>query len=127
MSLFGGAMDGLTPHLGASIGGGRKVHGEEEHAANLLLAFSSPDVMRPTVMGMTPLHHRADDFSLDGNGDGNGAGRTKGLDGPDHRGRETRAQGLEEDGWYGARGSDGRPGQAQQGVRGKSARDILEM
>ena len=89
MSLFGGALE-MSP-INAL---GKKVQGEEEQAANVLLAFSSPDVMRPTVYGMTALNKKGDsgdEFTLDG-----------GTRGSAVQGNST-------------------------GVKGKTARDILEM
>ena len=49
MSLFGGALnlDGPDRQLPKGMGA--------EEAANVLLAFSSPDTLRPTSVGMTPL------------------------------------------------------------------------
>jgi hypothetical protein len=81
MSLFGGALD-MSPH---ALGG--KGQDEAADAAHVLVAFSSPDVLRPT--GMTPIRSEQD-FSLDG---------------------ATRTLEMER----------------QIGVRGKTARDILDM
>lgn len=88
MSLFGGALDGGMSPINAL---GREQKGQDEvaDAAHVLVAFASPDVMRPTIMGMTPIRSEAD-FSLDG--------QTRAV----HRDRQT-------------------------GIRGKTARDILDM
>lgn len=61
ISLFGGALNLDSSHKGSM---------QAEEAANVLLAFSSPDVMRPS-MGLTPkmvpVGERLDDeFVLDG-------------------------------------------------------------
>jgi hypothetical protein len=89
-----------------------------EEAANLLLAFSSPDTLRP-VHGGTPVFAPAavggrrgtldgDDFMLDGNG--NGHGRTGGQVG----------NGV-------ARGHVHGHGQWPRGIVGKTAKDFLRM
>lgn len=95
----------MPPPKSTREGGGKAVPSSEE-AANLLLAFSSPDTLRP-VSGGTPVfaphgHRRgtldAEDFSLDGGH----------ASGPTGRRRESQSQ------W-------GRP------IAGKTARDILRM
>jgi hypothetical protein len=83
-----------------------------EEAANLLLAFSSPDTLRP-VHGGTPVFAPAlggrratldsDDFMLDGNGVGRGGGAARGH------------------------GHGHGHGQWSRGMVGKTAKDFLRM
>ena len=87
-----------------------------EEAANLLLAFSSPDTLRP-VHGGTPVFAPSvggrrgldgDDFMLDGNGNGHGHGHGRG-------------------GAIGPRGHAHGPGPWPRGMVGKTAKDFLRM
>lgn len=125
MALFGGALtldkdilasspaDALVAHNPAGMGGqgkdGRTLSKEQEDAANVLLAFSSPDVMRP-VGYMTPIVVPAES--------GGRMDRRGTLDSEEFvldGGVISRSEG-------GAR-KGGPPGE----IRGKTARDILRM
>jgi len=124
ISLFGGALNLDAGHAPGAMGDKGKDMRPEE-AANLLLAFSSPDVLRPvTGLQMTPKMIPVEAA------DNTGSGGMAGMAGMGIGMKRERRGTLDSEEFVldgGLVSGGGKSGVGRNGIIGKTARDILKM